>query len=105
MLDPNYTALYRLYRKLPTILALTIAGLMFIWSIVDVSAFTRHSYYYTYYGVMGLKSLFLVLIIWWAIGAVLCAATYFFSALTISPTIARTDAILEMNEKMNMAET
>ena len=104
MLDPNYTALYRLYRKLPTILALTIAGLMFIWSIVDVSVFS-YGYYETYYGVMGLESLFLALIIWWAIGGVLCAATYVFSALTISPTIARTDAILEMNEKMNATET
>ena len=100
----NYKKFYSIYRFLPLILAATILFLMFVWSIVDVAAFGTH---YTstygnrvdYYGVMRLKSAFLCLIIWWLIGIVLAAATWFFSALAVSPTITRTDAVIEMNER------
>ncbi len=100
----NYKKFYSIYRFLPLILAATILFLMFVWSIVDVAALGTH---YTstygnrvdYYGVMRLKSAFLCLIIWWLIGIVLAAATWFFSALAVSPTITRTDAVIEMNER------
>lgn len=95
MKDPNYTKFYRIFKKLPKILAIIIAALVFIWSIVDVSIFNGY-----YYGVMQLKSCFLVLLIWWLIGAVLAFATYFFSAMHVSAIVLRTDAMLELNAKV-----
>ena len=53
---------------------------------------------------MELDSAGLALIIWWAIGAVLSFATWFFSALTVSATIARTDAVIEINNKITKAD-
>jgi hypothetical protein len=89
------------FRKLPKILAITIAVLVFIWSIVDVSVFSSVSRYYgSHYGVLGLGSWPLALIIWWAIGAVVSFATWFFTAVGISATVVRTDAIVEINEKL-----
>lgn len=95
MKDPDYTKFYRIFKKLPKILAIIIAALVFIWSIVDVSIFNGY-----YYGVMQLKSCFLVLLIWWLIGAVLAFATYFFSAMHVSAIVLRTDAMLELNAKV-----
>lgn len=95
MKDPNYDKFYRIFKKLPKILAIIIAALVFIWSIVDVSIFNGY-----YYGVMQLKSCFLVLLIWWLIGAVLAFATYFFSAMHVSAIVLRTDAVLEINAKV-----
>lgn len=95
MKDPDYTKFYRIFKKLPKILAIIIAALVFIWSIVDVSIFNGY-----YYGVMQLKSCFLVLLIWWLIGAVLAFATYFFSAMHVSAIVLRTDAMLELKEKV-----
>ncbi len=95
MKDPDYTKFYRIFKKLPKILAIIIAALVFIWSIVDVSIFNGY-----YYGVMQLKSCFLVLLIWWLIGAVLAFATYFFSAMHVSAIVLRTDAVLEINAKV-----
>lgn len=95
MKDPDYNKFYRIFKKLPKILAIIIAALVFIWSIVDVSIFNGY-----YYGVMQLKSCFLVLLIWWLIGAVLAFATYFFSAMHVSAIVLRTDAMLELKEKV-----
>lgn len=100
MKDPDYTKFYRIFKKLPKILAIIIAALVFIWSIVDVAVFSHDGYYNTYYGVMRLGSCLLVLLIWWLIGAVLAFATYFFSALPVSATVVRTDALLELNAKV-----
>ena len=104
VLNPDYQKLYGIYKKLPGILAIIIMSLVFIWSIVDVSVFVEESYSRysgstTYYGVMYLESAFLAMFIWWAIGAVLAASTWFFSALSVSATVARTDAIIELNNK------
>lgn len=104
MKNPDYNKFYKIYKKLPKILAIIIAALIFIWSIVDVAVFSygggRYYDYVTYYGVMRLKSCFLVLLIWWAIGAVLAFATYFFSAMHVSAIVLRTDAVLEINAKV-----
>ena len=94
----NYKKFYSLYRLLPLILAATVFFLMLVWSIVDISVF-KYGRYTVYHGVMQLESAFLCLIIWWLIGIVLAAATWFFSALAVSPTIIRTDAVIEMNER------
>lgn len=100
MKDPNYDKFYRIFKKLPKILAIVVAILVFIWSIVDVAVFSYDGYYDTYYGVMRLGSCFLVLLIWWLIGAVSALLTYFFSALPVAATVVRTDAVLELNAKV-----
>lgn len=101
MKDPNYDKFYRIFKKIPKILAIVVAALVFIWSIVDVAVFSYSGYYYQpYYGVMHLPSWFLALFIWWIIGAVLALLTYFFSALPVSATVVRTDAVLEINAKV-----
>lgn len=101
MKDPNYDKFYRIFKKIPKILAIVVAALVFIWSIVDVAVFSYSGYYYQpYYGVMHLPSWFLALFIWWIIGAVLALLTYFFSALPVSATVVRTDAMLELKEKV-----
>ena len=100
IINPDYKKFYSIYKKLPGIVSIILAVLVFAWSIVDVSVFSYSGYYSSYYGVMQIESLFLALIIWWAIGAVLCAATWFFSALFVSATVARTDATIEINKKL-----
>ena len=80
---------FNFYVKLPKIVAMITAVLFFIWGIVDAVAFKQPIYtYYTYpyyrteivgysYGVMCLPNAFLSLLVWWAIGAAVCASTYF----------------------------
>ena len=99
VINPDYQKLYGIYKKLPGILAIIIMSLVFIWSIVDVSVFVESYYRKTYYGVMYLESAFLAMFIWWVIGAVVAASTWFFSALSVSATVARTDAVIELNNK------
>lgn len=99
--NPDYQKLYGIYKKLPSILAIVIMSLVFVWSIVDVSVFQykpRYSSGYRY-GVMELESAFLAMLIWWAIGAVVSVSVWFFSALSVSATVVRTDAIIELNNK------
>lgn len=102
--EPNYKIFYKIYKKLPKILAVVVALLMWIWSIIDVTCFIyqSNSYYSTviYYGVMRFTSRFPALLIWWLIGAVLAFATYFFSAMHVSAIVLRTDAVLEINAKV-----
>jgi len=95
-IDSGYKTFYNYYKKLPKYLAILLSTLIFIWSIVDVSVF-QSGYYY---GVMMLESAFVAMLIWWLIGAVLVILTWFFSKVCISATVVRTDAILEINEKM-----
>lgn len=101
ILKPDYKKYYGTYKKLPGILAILICVLTLIWSIVDLAVFSHESRYGNiYYGIMELKSLVLTLLIWWAIGAVLAVGTWFFSTLAVSATVARTDAIIEINDKI-----
>lgn len=107
LLNPDYKKFYNLYKKLPGILAIVIAALFFIWSIVDLAAFSYVSDYYPQYnsyGIMDLDSGLLVLLIWWVIGAIVTSCTWFFSVLVVSATVARTDAIIAINEKTHEHE-
>ncbi len=107
ILNPDYKKFYGLYKKLPGILAIATAALVFIWSIVDLAVFSyTDSHYgglwYTYeYGVMGLESWILVLLIWWSIGAIVAASTWFFSVIVVSATVARTDATLAIEKTVS----
>lgn len=94
-----YEKMYGFYKKLPKILAIVIAVLFFIWSIVDVSVFVNGSYY----GVMLLPSPLLGMLIWWLIGALISYCSYLISSIVISPTVLRTDAVIEW-QMANKAE-
>ena len=95
--DTDYAKRYETYRNLPAISSIILGVLVLIWSIVDVATFGS---YYSY-GIMRLESAGMALFIWWAIGAVLCALTYYLTSLSIAPTIVRTDAVLEINKKLD----
>lgn len=103
LLNINYKSLYEIYKKMPMILSITLASLVFIWSIVDVAVFSRS--YYNYYGIMELPSPILPILIWWIIGAVLTCVIYFFSSLLISAVVVRTDAIVEMSKNISVLKT
>lgn len=98
LLNINYKRLYEIYKKMPMIVSITLASLVFIWSIVDVAVFSHSSYY----GIMELPSPILPILIWWIIGAVLTCAIYFFSSLLISAVVVRTDAIVEMSKNISV---
>lgn len=103
-INQDYKALYKTYKKMPAIVSIVIAVLMFVWSIVDVSVFQyatgRYYAYTTYYGVMRIKSAFAALVIWWAIGTFVVILIHFFCSLAISPIVVRTDAVLEIKSKL-----
>lgn len=110
IINPNYKKFYGIYKKLPGILAITIAVLYFIWSIIDVAVF---SYEYTdrfgnvegEYGVMGLHSWFFALLIWWIIGAINAFFTWFFSVLIVSTKVTIADSVIEINNKLSRINT
>lgn len=94
----DYNKFYAFFKKMPAILSIATALLMVIGSFVDVS----NSYTYdtiTYYGFSQSRSAIAVLLAWWIVGAIMALVTWFFTALAVSPTIVRTDAVLEINEK------
>lgn len=103
-INQDYKDLYKTYKKMPVIASVIVAVLMFVWSIVDVSAFQyttgRYYAYETYYGVMRIKSAFAVLVIWWAIGAFIAIFTNLLCSLAISPIVVQTDALLEIKSKL-----
>ena len=68
-----------------------------IWSFVDIFVFKHLDGYH--YGIMQLPSPILSILIWWVIGIVHSIAIWFLLSLTISPTVVRTDAVIEINER------
>lgn len=84
--NPDYAFFYKIYKKIPAISAIAVAVSVFVFSIVDVS-----SYY-----IICTDFVILDLLIWWSIGAIAAFATWFISAMTVSATILRTDAMIEI---------
>ena len=102
LINPNYNKAYNLfYKKMPIIAAITTMAIAFIWSIIDTSVNRVTIGYYSksiYYGIMRLDTAFLCLLTWWIIGAVLAIAAWFFTTISISATIVRTDIAIQMSE-------
>ena len=83
--------LFSVYKVLPIILAYSVLALFIIWGIIDPcvnKVLVPSSFFFddgTYlYGVMGLKNGFLCFLIWFGIGLVASAATYFLTKLSAS---------------------
>ena len=93
----NYKKFYKVYRKLPVISTIILALSFFAWSILDVFGIP----YQFGYGMFEQTYAILALIIWWVIGLVNCLLTYVITAIAISATVLRTDATIEINEKLN----
>ena len=93
----DYKKFYKFYKKLPQILAIICAVLFFAWSILDVFVIS----YPFGYGMFDQTYALVALIIWWGIGLIPCILTYFITAIIISATVLRTDAAIEINEKLN----
>lgn len=102
LLNPNYKKAYSIYKKMPGIVTIILAAFFFIWSIVDVIVFSDIKFVkeYSVYGVMGVSSPILVFIIWWAIAAVVCSLTWFFSTLTVSANVVKIDSVIEIKESL-----
>lgn len=100
---------FALYKKLPQIILIIQCSLILIWSIVDAAAFTKTTYSKysseTFYGIMQVPSPFLVLIIWWLIGAGLALLNYFLTTLIIAPTVLQTQAAVEYLHRSQAASS
>jgi hypothetical protein len=96
--NPDYEKSYKIFKKIPAILSTIDGAAMFVWGFIDAA--NTSGRYGTYYGILRLPSPILVLLLWWSIGAVLFFLTNFFTKLAIAPTVVRTDAILDVKEKL-----
>ena len=97
-INPDYKKFYALYKKLPAICSIIHAIIVYACGIIDIAVFSHKapdSDIY-YYGIMELKSAFLVIVIWWIIGTISSIIIWFLSTLKISATMTRTDATLEI---------
>ena len=89
--NPDYSAFYKVYKLLPMIYAalVLLAGLVF--GIVDACMEITE--------IGDLEAA--AVPIWLIIGAVASAIVLWLSSIIVSPTIVRTDAIIEINKKLN----
>ncbi len=81
--SPDYDKFYRIFKKLPVILTIINAIIVIVASII-----------------LGIQLGALYAVICLPLGAVLAFATYFFSAMHVSAIVLRTDAMLELKEKV-----
>ena len=101
---------FNFYKKLPTILFISIVVLFFIWGIVDPSVFGYHYRGYSYYGysnysideygIMRLSSGFLCWLIWQVIGIVIGSLTFIFTKLSLSYKILHIEYLKNIGDKI-----
>ena len=81
----NQEKWFNFFKILPRLVLYVTWALVFIWSIADVAAFSRESYYYgESYGLLRLSSPILALLIWWVIGIVFGFIQYVALKLSLS---------------------
>ncbi len=83
MKNPDYDNFYRIFKKLPVIMTIINAILCLIALII-----------------LGIRLDALAVAIGLPLGALLVGLTYFFSAMHVSAIVLRTDAMLELKEKV-----
>ena len=74
----SFMGWFNIYIYLPTILTVATGLLFFIFSIIDIAVLK---------GIMGIESEFLSLLVWWIIGAIVCAIEYCLSKISCSHKI------------------
>ncbi len=87
----NYEKMYAIYKKLPLINFISTCVLSLIWGIIDACEWITEIGYGLEEGAV---------FIWVLIGAVVGGIVMFFTCVSISPVILRTDATLEINNKI-----
>ena len=88
----NYENAYRIYKLLPAISFICSMVAALAWTVIDLLAFSR----YQRYGILRLESPVLPIFIWLLAGLLLATITFFFTAVAISSTVLRTDAVLKI---------
>lgn len=81
--SPDYNKYYRIFKKLPVILTIINSIIVIVASII-----------------LGIQLGALYAVISLPLGALLVGLTYFFSAMHVSAIVLRTDAMLELKEKV-----
>ena len=84
----DYNKSYKLYKKLPFFNFIAIVALSLIWGIIDALEYITDF----------VDSEFGCIILWLAIGLVLGFIVMFFTSISISHNVIRTDATVEMLE-------
>ena len=87
----NYENAYRIYKQLPIISFICIMVAALAWTVIDLLAFSKYQY-----SILYLPSPILPILIWLSAGLLLATITFFFTAVAISPTVVRTDAVLKI---------
>ena len=88
----NYEKMYAIYKKLPLINFIATCVLSLVLGIIDACVWITGIGYNLGFGAV---------FIWLLVGAVLGGIVMFFTCVRISPVIIRTDAALEINNKIN----
>ena len=91
MISKSYQNMYEIYKKFPLINAILIMILTLVWAIVDYSECITSISDLTFVGCF---------VIWLLIGAVVAGIVAFITMVSISATIVRTDAILQIEESI-----
>lgn len=87
-----YQSAYQIYKLLPFISCICSMVAALAWMVIDLLAFSG----YQRYGILRLESPILPILIWMVVGIVLAVLTFFYTAVAISPTVVRTDAVLKI---------
>jgi len=102
--DIDYSYYYEEYKKIPMYIAILNALAFFAWSIIDVCVFQVTSYDSVKYGILGIESAFLEILVWWIIGAIITLLNFFLATIFMSPTVMRTDSLIYLeNQKRKEA--
>ena len=75
---------FNVYAYLPTIIAIIIAILFFLWGIID-PAINRLPH--RWYGLFRTDTFLGAVVLWWIIGAVVTALNYFIYKIILAPTV------------------
>ena len=88
--DEVYSKAYKKYRFMPVIVASIVEFLFFVWGIID--AITGITDFNDIIDDTEIVAVFL----WLIIGAIVALICFAISVIAISPTVVRTDAVLEI---------
>lgn len=93
---------FNFYKKLPTILFISILVIFFIWGIIDPSVFGYHSWKSEdcEYGVMMLPSGFLCWFIWQIVGIIVASLTFVFTKISLSYKILHIEYLKTIASKI-----
>lgn len=86
---------FKFYVKFPTIISVLTAVIFFLWGIIDPATIQFETVKYVgaeivkdkLYGLMAMNTFFGAMIVWWIIGAIVCAINFFLYKIILAPII------------------